>query len=81
MAAAAACDPPGITTWNPWPTWDECQSHAQAKLAACNVAGRLSGYPMWNSENVLPFVDGAVNDLPRACPKLLNATELGIPSA
>jgi hydroxypyruvate reductase 1 len=46
-----------------------------AILAAANVAGILQGYPLWNSDNVLPFLSG---DVPHAVPSIVNATELNI---
>jgi hydroxypyruvate reductase 1 len=46
-----------------------------ATLAAANVAGILQGYPLWSSDNVLPFLSG---DVPHAVPSIVNATELNI---
>ena len=46
-----------------------------ATLAAANVAGILQGYPLWGSDNVLPFLSG---DVPHAVPSIVNATELNI---
>jgi hydroxypyruvate reductase 1 len=46
-----------------------------ATLAAANVAGLLQGYPLWDSDDVLPFLSG---DVPRAVPSIVNATELSI---
>jgi hydroxypyruvate reductase 1 len=46
-----------------------------ATLAAANVAGILQGYPLWDNNDVLPFLTG---DVPRAVPSIVNATELGI---
>jgi hydroxypyruvate reductase 1 len=46
-----------------------------ATLSAANVAGLLQGYPLWDSDDVLPFLAG---DVPYAVPSIVNATELGI---
>lgn len=46
-----------------------------ATLAAANVAGILQGYPLWGSQDVLPFLSG---DVPHAAPSIVNATELNI---
>jgi hydroxypyruvate reductase 1 len=46
-----------------------------ATLAAANVAGILQGFPLWNSDIVLPFLSG---DVPHAVPSIVNATELNI---
>jgi hydroxypyruvate reductase 1 len=46
-----------------------------ATLAAANVAGILQGYPLWDSDNVLPFLAG---DVPHAVPSIVNATDLNI---
>jgi hydroxypyruvate reductase 1 len=46
-----------------------------ATLAAANVAGILQGYPLWNSDDVLPFLTG---DVPHAVPSIVNASELNI---
>ena len=44
-----------------------------ATLAAANVAGILQGYPLWESDDVLPFLTG---DVPHAVPSIVNAAEL-----
>ena len=44
-----------------------------ATLAACNVAGILSGYPLWHQPDILPFLEG---DPPRAIPSIVNAGAL-----
>lgn len=44
-----------------------------ATLAAANVAAVLQGYPLWGSDDVLPFLSG---DVPRAAPSIVNAAEL-----
>jgi hydroxypyruvate reductase 1 len=46
-----------------------------ATLAAANVAGILKGYPLWDSNDVLPFVSG---DIPHAVPSIVNAADLNI---
>jgi glycerate dehydrogenase len=46
-----------------------------ATLAACNVAGILCGYPLWNQPDTLPFVH---DDPPQAVPSIVNARELGL---
>ena len=48
----------------------------QATLAACNVAARLSGHPVWSDIDVLPFVDGPIESIPQASPSIVNASEL-----
>jgi glycerate dehydrogenase len=47
-----------------------------AVLAAANVAGILTGKPIWNRADVMPFLGETP---PPACPSILNARELGIP--
>lgn len=48
-----------------------------ATLAASNVAGILSGYPVWNDPNdILPFLGP---NPPQAAPSIINARELGLP--
>lgn len=51
-----------------------------ATLAACNVAATLKGYPAWTKPDVLPFVDGPFEEIPKAAPSLVNAKELGLPT-
>ena len=46
-----------------------------AILAAGNVAGLLSGYPVWNRPDVSPFLGEAP---PAAAPSILNAEQLGL---
>lgn len=46
-----------------------------ARLAACNVAGVLSGYPLWQRETILPFL---ADHPPKAIPSIVNARELGL---
>ena len=48
------------------PTCLPAPSHPpQATLAACNVAATLSGHPVWNKPDVLPFVDGPFDQIPK----------------
>jgi hydroxypyruvate reductase 1 len=47
-----------------------------ATLAACNVAGILKGYPVWQDPDILPFLE---DDPPKAAPSIVNAKELGLP--
>jgi hydroxypyruvate reductase 1 len=47
-----------------------------ATLAACNVAGILSGYPAWNKPDILSFLEG---ESPKAAPSIVNAEALDIP--
>lgn len=49
-----------------------------ATLAACNVAARLSGYPVWGKPDITPFVDGPFEDIPKASPSIVNAEDLAI---
>jgi len=46
-----------------------------AILAASNVAGILSGFPVWNQPDILSFLS---SDPPNAAPSILNAEELGL---
>ncbi len=46
-----------------------------ATLAAANVAAILEGHPMWEHDDVLPFLSG---DVPAAAPSIVNAVELGL---
>lgn len=50
----------------------------QATLAAANVAGVLQNYPAYNKVDVLPFVDGAFDSVPKAAPSIVNAEDLGL---
>ena len=47
----------------------------------CNVAARLQGHPVWAQPDVLPFVDGPFDDIPKASPSIVNAKELGLSTA
>ena len=55
-------------------TWTR---EGMATLAASNVAGILSGYPVWQDSDVSPFLQG---DAPKAAPSIVNAKELGLPA-
>ena len=46
-----------------------------ATLAACNVAGILCGYPLWDQPDTRPFLEDAP---PLAVPSIVNARELGM---
>ncbi len=46
-----------------------------ATLAACNVAGILSKYPLWQRPDILPFLE---KDPPHAIPSIVNAKALGL---
>ncbi len=46
-----------------------------AVLAACNVAGLIHGFPLWQKTTVLPFLD---TPPPQAVPSVVNARELGL---
>ncbi|VAV93545.1 D-3-phosphoglycerate dehydrogenase [hydrothermal vent metagenome] len=46
-----------------------------ATLAAANVAAVLQGYPLWDDDDVLPFLSGEV---PAAAPSIVNAADLGL---
>ena len=48
---------------------------SMAILAAGNVAGILSGYPVWKKENALPFLE---DNPPKAAPSIVNSEETGI---
>ena len=45
-----------------------------SSLAAANVAAVLQGYPVWDSDDISPFLAG---DVPRAAPSIVNAEDLG----
>eukprot|EP01024_Parvocaulis_polyphysoides_P012188 TRINITY_DN14375_c0_g2_i1.p2 TRINITY_DN14375_c0_g2~~TRINITY_DN14375_c0_g2_i1.p2 ORF type:complete len:393 (+),score=74.35 TRINITY_DN14375_c0_g2_i1:119-1297(+) len=49
-----------------------------ATLAACNVAGLLQKYPVWGKPDVLTFVDDPIEQMPKACPSIVNAKDLGM---
>ena len=44
-----------------------------SSLAAANVAAILAGYPVWESDDMAPFLSG---DVPRAAPSIVNANDL-----
>lgn len=49
-----------------------------ATLAACNVAARLQGHPVYGSPEMMPFVDGPFPDIPKASPSIVNAKDLSL---
>jgi len=61
---------PHIGSATPW------TREGMATLAASNVAGILSGYPVWQDQDISPFLEG---DAPKAAPSIVNAKELGLP--
>ena len=52
----------------------------QATLAAANVAARLQGFPVWGKQDILPFVDGPFDGIPKASPSIVNAADLQLQS-
>ena len=44
-----------------------------SSLAAANVAAILAGYPVWESDDITPFLSGKV---PKAAPSIVNAADL-----
>ena len=44
-----------------------------SSLAAANVAAVLQGYPVWESDDIIPFLSGQV---PQAAPSIVNASDL-----
>ena len=53
-------------------TWTR---EGMATLAAANVAAILAGQPIWNREDILPFLEG---DIPPFAPSIVNAVQLGL---
>ncbi|MGB9359639.1 MAG: NAD(P)-dependent oxidoreductase [Acidimicrobiia bacterium] len=51
-------------------TWTR---EGMATLAAANIAAILQEYPVWESDDILPFLSG---DVPKAAPSIVNATDL-----
>jgi glycerate dehydrogenase len=47
-----------------------------ATLAARNIAGRLTGSPVWGGDDISPFL---FDESPPAAPSIVNAHELGLP--
>jgi len=47
-----------------------------ATLAASNVAALLMGYPVWNKQDILPFLE---TNAPKAAPSIVNAEALNLP--
>lgn len=50
----------------------------QATLAAANVAARLRNKPVYNKPDILPFVEGPLEEMPSASPSIVNAEQLGL---
>ena len=50
----------------------------QATLAAANIAAHLQSFPVWTKPDVLPFVDGPFDQIPKAAPSIVNAKDLGL---
>ena len=42
------------------------------------MAATLQGYPAWTQADVLPFVDGPFEQIPKAAPSIVNAKELNL---
>jgi hydroxypyruvate reductase 1 len=53
-------------------TWTR---QGMASLAACNVAAILQGHPVWQGNDILPFLAGKP---PAAAPSIVNAADLGL---
>ena len=53
-------------------TWTR---EGMATLAAANVAAILSGQPVWDGDDILPFLEG---DFPPFAPSIVNAVQLGL---
>ena len=51
----------------------------QATLAAANVAARLQDFPVWGKQDILSFVDGPFDGIPKASPSIVNAADLQLP--
>nr|ACF81050.1 unknown [Zea mays] len=52
-----------------------------ATLSALNVLGKIKGYPVWGNPNqVEPFLQENLTP-PPACPSIVNAKQIGLPSA
>lgn len=49
-----------------------------ATLAAANVAALLQGFPVWNRQDILPYIDRPLHSLPRAAPSIVNAKDLNL---
>jgi hydroxypyruvate reductase 1 len=56
-------------------TWTR---EGMATLAACNVAGILREFPVWQDKDITPFLQGG--DPPEAAPSIVNAKALGLPA-
>ena len=53
-------------------TWTR---EGMATLAAANVAAILSGRPVWDGDDILPFLEG---NFPPFAPSIVNAAQLGL---
>jgi hypothetical protein len=53
-------------------------THAQATLAAANVAGCLQGFPAFNQQDITPFLDAPIASLPQAAPSIVNAADVNM---
>eukprot|EP00892_Ulva_mutabilis_P010139 jgi/Ulvmu1/7498/UM037_0042.1 len=49
-----------------------------ATIAACNVAARLQGHPVYGGPDMTAFVDGPFGDIPKASPSIVNAKDLSL---
>ena len=47
-------------------------------MAATNVAHGLQGYPAWNKQDINAFVDGPIEDMPKAAPSIFDASEINM---
>lgn len=56
-------------------TWTR---EGMASLAACNVAAILQGFPVSTSDNIHPYLSGPP---PSSAPSIVNAGDLGLPTA
>lgn len=74
--------PIGTLNWNAdFKSCHVCKLHPkllQATLAAANVASVLQKYPVASSPDVLAWVDGEFNAIPKAAPSIVNAKDLSL---
>jgi hypothetical protein len=59
-----------------WRVHNERGTRRVMVTAARNVAGLLSGWPVWRGADVTPFLTAGA---PQAAPSIVNAHELGLP--
>ena len=45
------------------------------------MAAVLQGFPAYNQQDVLPYIDLPVSGIPKAAPSIVNAKELNLPLA